>query len=106
MATSASTTFRLLFLVLFLAPAAVDAQWSVRRSADGTVSASAVAPDRVMGVLITCDPAGRSMMVGVGSYLLAARRSLSAVSDRNKPPPGGASGSDNGVKEAGHRGKD
>ena len=34
------------------------------------------------------------------------RGSLSAVSDRNKPPPGGASGSDNGVKEAGHRGKD
>ena len=80
-ATSASSrTFRLLFLVLFLAPAAlflapaaVDAQWSVRRSADGTVSASAVSPDRVMGVLITCDPAGRSMMVGVGSYLLPAR---------------------------------
>ena len=59
-ATSASSrTSWLLFLVLFLAPVAVDAQWSVRRSADGTVSASAVSPDRSMGVLITCT--GRSM---------------------------------------------
>lgn len=74
--TRAISAWRIsLFLALFLAPATADAQWSLRRSADGTVSASAVSPDRSMGsmgVLITCT--GRTTIAGVGSRWLTARR--------------------------------
>ena len=66
------SAFRFLVIALFLVPAAADAQWSVRRSADGTVSASAVSPDRSMGVLIICT--GRTTIAGVGSRWLTARR--------------------------------
>ena len=45
-----------------------EAQWSVNRNRDGTVSAWAVANDGHLGVMVMCTTEG-NMMAGIGSWL-------------------------------------